>query len=264
MSRLRSIEIYGFRGVLENLAVTLDGQSLAIYGENATGKSSIADAIEWFYTDRVAHLWRENCKEAALRNTLLAETALSSVSLLFTDKNLDCTKSLSSAFDIECSNVGKEFQDYLRKVKNGRERIILRNIDLWNFVLSTKTQKREELAELIGYGGLDSFRETINRTQTRLEATPDYVAAKRNIPEYQKDIFRLSGSVLANVEDLYKSATRMVEEVGISATIVDDKSYDQAIDDLRKRIEGKEKAAAKLDRSLAMQGLIRPAWRQSG
>jgi len=246
MTRLRSIEIHGFRGVLGDLTVNLGQQSLAIYGENAIGKSSIADAIEWFYTDRVGHLWKENCRETALRNTLLPNTAMSSVSLLFTDKRLDCTKSLSSSLETKYSNLSKEFQDHLRKVREGQERIILRNVDLWNFVLSTKTEKRQELAELIGYESLDSFREVINRTQTKLEGSPDYVAAKRNIPEYQKDIFKLSGSVLANSEDLYKSASRMAEEVGVSASISDDKSYGLVIDELRQRIEGKEKAALKL------------------
>src|SRR6267378_412371 len=246
MTRLRAIQIDGFRGILQNLTVNLGGQSLAIYGENATGKSSIADAIEWFYTDRVAHLWKENCKETSLRNTLLPDTTSSSVSLLFTDKRLDCTKSLSSSFETKYSNVSKEFQDHLRQVREGQERIILRNVDLWNFVLSTKTEKRQELAELIGYESLDSFREVISRTQKKLEDTPDYVAAKRNIPEYQKDIFKISGSMLANAEDLYKNASRMAEEIGVTATILDDKGYGSVINQIRKRIEGKEKAALKL------------------
>jgi AAA15 family ATPase/GTPase len=246
MTRLRAIQIDGFRGVLANLTLNLAGQSLAIYGENATGKSSIADAIEWFYTNRVAHLWKENCKETSLRNTRLPDSTSSRVSLLFTDKRLDCTKTLSSSFDSEYSNVSKEFQDHVRKIQEGQERLILRNVDLWNFVLSTKTEKRQDLAELIGYESLDSFREVISRTLKKLEDTPDYVAAKRNIPEYQKDIFTISGSMLGNAEDLYKLANRMAEDVGISASISDDKSYSSVIDQIRKRIEGKEKATLKL------------------
>ena len=189
---------------------------------------------------------KENCKETSLRNTLLPDTSDSTVSLFFTDKRLDCAKTLSSSFETKYSNVSGEFQDHLRKVREGQERIILRNVDLWNFVLSTKTEKRQELAELIGYESLDSFREVISRTQKKLEDTPNYVAAKRNIPEYQKDIFTISGSVLANWEDLYNNANRMAEEVGVSATIHDDKSYGSVIEQIRKRIEGKEKAALKL------------------
>jgi chromosome segregation ATPase len=104
MSRLRAIEVDGFRGVSGKLTIPLNGQSLVIYAENAVGKSSIADAVEWFYTDRVAHLWKENCMESALRSAQLAKNDEASVSLHFTEKGLDCTKSLSSAYISEYSN----------------------------------------------------------------------------------------------------------------------------------------------------------------
>ena len=42
--------------------------------ETTSGKSSITDAIEWVIWDRVAHLWREDCKESALRNVDLEDT----------------------------------------------------------------------------------------------------------------------------------------------------------------------------------------------
>jgi hypothetical protein len=246
MSRLRAIDIYGFRGVSGKLTIPLNGQSLAIYAENAVGKSSIADAIEWFYTDRVAHLWKENCKESALRNALLPEVEDASASLHFTESRLDCTKSLSSALASEHSNSSIEFQDHLLKMQRGHERTTLRNVDLWNFVLSTKTEKRQEIAQLIGYESLDAFKETMGRTQTRLEGTSDYVAAKRNIPEYQKDIFKIAKTVLTNPEELYVIARGMAEEVGVFVTISDDESYGSAVSEIRKRIEGKEKAVLKL------------------
>jgi hypothetical protein len=246
MSRLRAIDICGFRGVPEKLTVPLNGQSLAIYSENAVGKSSIADAIEWFYTDRVAHLWKENCKESALRNALLSETEEASASLRFTDNRLDCAKSLSSSLASDYSNSSIDFQDHLLSVQRRNERMTLRNVDLWNFVLSTKTEKRQEIAQLIGYEGLDAFKEAIGRTQTRLEGTPDYVAAKRNIPEYQKEIFKIAKTVLGNSEELYRIAHRMAEEVGVSVAISDDESYTSAVGEIRKRIAGKEKAALKL------------------
>jgi hypothetical protein len=247
MSHLRAIEIYGFRGVSGKLTVPLNGRSLAVYADNAVGKSSIADAVEWFYTDRVDHLWKENCKESALRNALLSETEESSVSLQFSDNRLDCTKSLSSSFEFGYSNSSIDFQDHLLKVQRGHERITLRTVDLWNFVLSTKTEKRQEIAQLIGYESLDTFKEVIGRTQTRLENAPDYVAAKRNIPEYQKEIFKIAGTVLASPDELYATAHRMAEEVGVSLTIADDESYGSAVEEIRKRIEGKEKAALKLN-----------------
>ena len=248
MTRLRSIGISGFRGIAETLTVNLGhgGQSVAIFGENAVGKSSIADAVEWFYTDRIDHLWKENCKQTALRNTLLPDSRLAEVDLQFIDARLSCKKTFSSAYQSEYSNSSAEFRAHLERIGGGQERIILRNIDLWNFILSTKTEKRLQLAQLIGYESLDSFREVIARTRGRLEGLPDYVTAKRNIPEYQKEMFKIAGSVFADVGELYKAADKMATEVGISTTILDDQSFDVVIAEIRKRIEGKEKAEAKL------------------
>jgi len=47
------------------------------------------------------------------------------------------------------------------------------------------------------------------------------VAAKRNIPEYQREIFKLSGSVLANAEDSTKAPVELPRG-RISAAIVDE------------------------------------------
>lgn len=67
MIRLTRIAISGFRGVPGEITIDLGrtGRSIAIFGENAAGKSSISDSIEWFYKDRVEHLWRENWRVAA-------------------------------------------------------------------------------------------------------------------------------------------------------------------------------------------------------
>src|SRR6266851_7789548 len=97
MVLLRRIEIAGFRGAIGPLLVDLSSgcRSIAVFGENATGKSSLTDAVEWFYTERVDHLWRENCKESALRNALIDDKLSSTVALEFNKATLNCKKSLS-------------------------------------------------------------------------------------------------------------------------------------------------------------------------
>jgi hypothetical protein len=54
---------------------------VSIFGENATGKSTPTDALEWFLLGKVEHLWREDCNEAALRDVLLSDKDSSVVSL---------------------------------------------------------------------------------------------------------------------------------------------------------------------------------------
>ncbi len=73
MTKLRALSITGFRGARFELPIdfTKDHYSLSVYGENAAGKSTVTDALEWFLLGKVDHLWREDCKEEALRNVLL-------------------------------------------------------------------------------------------------------------------------------------------------------------------------------------------------
>ena len=53
--RLLRIRARAFRGVPDQLDVDLPGgRSLIVLGENGTGKSTIADALEWFFTGSIA------------------------------------------------------------------------------------------------------------------------------------------------------------------------------------------------------------------
>lgn len=248
MIRLRKLNITGFRGVLDTLPIDLGPQcqSIAIFGENATGKSSISDAVEWFYNDRVDHLWKENCKEAALRNTLLPDKAQSTVALSFNSTLLDSSKTLSPSFFSTFSNQTSEFASYLLEIQKGQERLILRNFDLLSFVTSTKTEKRQYLAKIIGYQALDDFRDVLSRTQTKLEGNADYLAAKRTAPQYQKEIFKIAGDVISTEKELSEAAQRLASAAGVSVSIQDHETYKAAMSTIGKRIGETDKAAKQL------------------
>ena len=49
------IKVQGFRGI-RHINLPVDGSNLIIVGENGAGKSSIIDAIEYFFTGRVTPL----------------------------------------------------------------------------------------------------------------------------------------------------------------------------------------------------------------
>jgi predicted ATP-dependent endonuclease of OLD family len=101
--KLRRVNIVGFRGARFPLEIdfTSNQRSIAVFGENAAGKSTITDAIEWFITNRVQHLWREDCKEDALRNVLIDTQDVSEVMIEFSDhttnaKHVDSTLFVSN------------------------------------------------------------------------------------------------------------------------------------------------------------------------
>ena len=51
--RLQRLVMHAFRGVPGEMTVDFGkGESIVVYGDNGTGKSTIADALEWHFTGR--------------------------------------------------------------------------------------------------------------------------------------------------------------------------------------------------------------------
>jgi uncharacterized coiled-coil DUF342 family protein len=255
MIRLKQLEIMGFRGARELVSVELtpDCRSIAIFGDNATGKSSLSDAVEWFYKGHVDHLWKEFCKESALRNILLDEKESSFVTLTFNESSLNSTKTLSPALKASQSNSSSDFQTYIEQVDSGQERITLKNADLLSFILSSKTDKRQELARIIGYEALDEFRATLQRVISQLDSNSDLITARRNLPEYRKDILKLVGRSLIEESDLYVAGQEISASVGVIAAISDDATYTGAIGAIKAQIGQQDKATRKLQLSRLKQ-----------
>jgi recombinational DNA repair ATPase RecF len=55
MMKLKTLEIKALRGV-RDWEIPLSGRSLVLWGENASGKSSVVDALEFFFTGAIRHL----------------------------------------------------------------------------------------------------------------------------------------------------------------------------------------------------------------
>ena len=100
MTKLRLVKIAAFRGARFELPLDFgkNNKSLAIFGENAAGKSTITDALEWFIHDRVGHLWREDCRQEALRHVLAKDEDDCRVEVRFDGKDQDGGKSLSAGW----------------------------------------------------------------------------------------------------------------------------------------------------------------------
>ena len=147
MTKLRGIKIEGFRGARFPLDIdfTKRNVSMAIYGDNGGGKSTITDAIEWYYNNRIDYLWREDCKEECLRNTHFPDDKDTAVSIEFSRKEVDADKTLSPQFRTKLSNTSSEFKEYLDQSKKERLLLSCRVINEfchWLHRLSTDLQTR--------------------------------------------------------------------------------------------------------------------------
>lgn len=67
--RITEVTLQAFRGVLEPFTLCFDGgRSGLVLGDNATGKSSVVDAIEWYFSGTVEALNKEG-RKSAIRHT---------------------------------------------------------------------------------------------------------------------------------------------------------------------------------------------------
>ena len=63
--RIQRLVMQAFRGVPDVMTVDFGkGDSIAVYGDNGTGKSTIADALEWYFTGEIEFLSHEGRQHA--------------------------------------------------------------------------------------------------------------------------------------------------------------------------------------------------------
>ena len=63
--RVQRLVMRAFRGIPGEMTVDFGkGDSMVIYGDNGTGKSTIADALEWYFTGGIELLSHEGRQHA--------------------------------------------------------------------------------------------------------------------------------------------------------------------------------------------------------
>ncbi len=170
--KLKQIDIKGLRGIKESLSLELNGKSVVLYGDNGMGKSSISDAIEWFYTNKVAHLsGTEIDLKDALRNASLEEDFVSEATLKFIKKSVfDTGKSLfykKGKLEQDYTVKSDEIRDYL--VKSKEENLLLRYKSLNDFVDITKGDKLKYLSDIIGFSDVTKKKEVLRKAFTSIK-----------------------------------------------------------------------------------------------
>ena len=81
--RITKIDLQAFRAVPGTLAMELtDGRSCVVLGDNGTGKSSIADAIEWYFEGQIEFLRKEG-RGNAIRHSGAAKDLDTTVAIAY-------------------------------------------------------------------------------------------------------------------------------------------------------------------------------------
>ncbi len=214
MAKINRFDISGLRGIKNNLSQDLNEKSILLYGDNGTGKSSIADAFEWFYTDGVSHLTGEeiNLKEA-LRNWHLSEEDLSLVRIEFNSKTINNTKSLSlkkNKWQTEFSETNTDWDNYLQQSQ--KENLILRYQSLRDFILQTKTGKLSKLSEIIGFSEVSSTQDVLKKAYRAVASDIRAQNFEGQISDHQQTLVDKIGALVTQEKDLFIKLNEIIKD----------------------------------------------------
>jgi hypothetical protein len=152
--RITRLSMQAFRGVPATLEIRLDGRSMALYGENGTGKSTIADALEWYFTNRIELLSHEG-REHAIRHLGAAPDSTTTVTV-------ETTGELGGTI-VHPAHGSSKARDV-----GSRETFLLRGRTLADFINKPKAKKWQAIAEILGLEAVDQLRLDLQRARNEL------------------------------------------------------------------------------------------------
>jgi energy-coupling factor transporter ATP-binding protein EcfA2 len=235
MNKIKAINITGIRGVKDRFPLLLDKRSILIFGENGTGKSSLTDALEWFYKDRIEHLSSEEVgTKNALRNIFLLANEDAKVEILFANKNFDNEKSINNSLTIFNSNSSKEFANYYLNSNN--ENLILRYRDLVQFITATKSEKLIYLQRIIGFNEVREIRGLLKKFTTKYSKEIKQAGYSNKKSQQQSILMQCLGQNIVSPKQFFDTCNRLIEPLKLGKKISSYKDARQIL----KSIEEKE------------------------
>ncbi|MCH9852542.1 MAG: hypothetical protein K0U45_03475 [Alphaproteobacteria bacterium] len=169
--KINNLKIKGLRGVKTELVLNLQEKSALFYGDNGTGKSTIADVLEWFYYDKVDYLTGNEIGRdinSIIQNITLSDNEKGFVQLSIkglSDEHI--SKTTEKASKATTVNTDVNVAEYIKISQS--ENFILRYRDLNNFIVTTQAERLNKLSVIIGYSEVTKVRKVLKETYSQLQ-----------------------------------------------------------------------------------------------
>jgi energy-coupling factor transporter ATP-binding protein EcfA2 len=215
MTSISRMMIKGFRGVKSEVCIDLPSKSsLLLYGDNGTGKSTFLDAIEWFLTDQVSHLCGEEIEtHGGLRYALNSDEDECSVEIHFANPTFKKKKALKQIKE----KLKTEYVDELSESENlllasiSQNRAWIRNSDLIQFVLGTKSKRLSDISSIVGFEQVTDTKATLKKAANDIKG----VIKSKNFPNVvaseQSTIAQNLGSLITNELQFVEAANEIIK-----------------------------------------------------
>ncbi len=230
-TKIKQLKIVGLRGIKETITLNLDGKSVLLYGDNGTGKSSISDSLEWFYTNTVSHLSSEEIDlKEALRNSSLTSVIESSISLSYTNPVINCAKKLYNKKDklvIEFSNSTEDFTGYVKSSQ--KENLLLRYQYLRSFIDGTKSDKLKSLSDIIGFSEVTNVKTVLMKSFNATKAEIKNQNFENQINLQKRIIVEKIGAAISQEAQLFEKVNEIIAPFDLGFNITSLKDIDSAL-----------------------------------
>ncbi|RFN60308.1 coiled-coil domain-containing protein [Marixanthomonas ophiurae] len=240
--KIKNISIKGIRGAKESLELPLNGRSILLYGDNGTGKSSISDALEWFYTNRVSHLSSgEIDLKDALRNATLTDEDVSEVSVSYIKgEAFNATKSLfvkRGKLGSEFTNTTEEFGKYLDN--STKENLLLRYQYLRDFIDNTKGDKLKYLSDIIGFSEVTKKKDVLRKSYNSLKTEIKNQNFEAQINTQKEVLIKKIGAAISRKEDLIEVINKKTAPLKTGIEVKEIEDIDSLLEHLKKGTNNK-------------------------
>jgi DNA repair exonuclease SbcCD ATPase subunit len=215
-TNIKSINIHAFRGI-PDLNLILDGKSLLIRGENGTGKSSIVEAFEFFFTGKLSIFEGHGTQSLSLQkhaphNDFTKDDV--SIKVEFSPNNITLERTF-----VYQPQPPRQLKDYFEAAIKGT--FILRRSQILRFIASVPSDRFRAIASILGIEQLDNIELAMKRAHEELD---EGVNSKRQrIQSILTQIAGLLSESITEPNEVLSSLNRKLAETGL-ITI---KSFDE-------------------------------------
>lgn len=241
-TKIKSISIAGIRGIRDSVTLPLNEKSVLLYGDNGTGKSSISDAVEWFYTDKVVHLsGNEIDLKEALRNSYQKESDTSSIAISYNRNIIDATKSLFSKkgkLISEISNLSDDFQKYYSTSQG--ENLLLRYQFLRDFIDQTKGDKLKYLSDIIGFSEVTKTKDVLRKVFNSIKSEIKTQNFEAQINNEKQTLIAKIGAAVSQENNLFEKINEIIAPLKTGITVNSIDNIDKVLNHIKKPANTKQ------------------------
>ncbi|MDR2427683.1 MAG: hypothetical protein LBD19_01875 [Endomicrobium sp.] len=236
--KIEHLTISGIRGIQTPINIPLNKKSILLYGENGSGKSSITDAIEWLYKDKVEHLSIEGVDhKEALRNLHIGNDVNSEISIRYTN-GFNLSKKLTYKNKKLISELSDTASEYLSA--STKENSFTRYYLLRNFVSQTKTKKLEFLSDIIGFSEVTKTKEIFKKAHSSIKSESKTQNFDNQISIQKKMLISKIGAAVSQEKDFIGKINEIIKPLYLQTKVNEIKDIDTILEQIKQSAE-KEK-----------------------